>query len=257
MIDRAKATAGLLSLVALGVLGLGAALAGRLQGVGRVEAPSVLWDAPEFALTDQAGGTLSRTDLLGTVWLASFVYTNCPDFCPLVTRRMAEIRDDLAADGVLGSHVRLVSITVDPARDTPAVLREYAAGFGADDPARWAFLTGEPERVRAVVEAGFKLPATPASDPHAAPMDVHGDGPTHGATSQARGPKDAAAGDPAAAGEEAYAVLHSDRIVLVDAAGRVRGLYSATDPAEQARLDSELRMLLQDPGANRPGAPRR
>lgn len=207
---RTRTTGILLGLLALGVAGLGAALAVRLQGAGRTAPAPAYWEAPAFALTDQTGATLAREDLAGTVWLASFIYTNCPDFCPLITRRMARLRDALAADGLLGGRVRLLSITVDPERDTPEVLRAYATGFGAEDPREWAFLTGAPDAVRSVVVDGFKLPVLPPMRP----------------------------GD--------HTVAHSDRIALVDAAGRVRGLYSATDPAEQGRLDRELRALLRE-----------
>ncbi|HEX6938901.1 MAG TPA: SCO family protein [Longimicrobiales bacterium] len=230
MRDRAKLTAMLLTGVALTITGLGAAMAVRLQGAGRIDALPVLWEAPDFALTDQTGDTLTRADLAGTTWLASFIYTNCPDFCPLVSRRMAELRDELAAEDLLGSRVRLVSITVDPARDTPAALHDYAARFGGADPADWAFLTGEPAVVRAVVESGFRVPASPQAEA-AASAHEHG-----------------------AAAADGYTVLHSDRIILVDAAGRVRGFYSATDPAELERLRAELRFVLRSGPDRMPGS---
>lgn len=216
-----------LATIALLVTGVGAMVATRLQGTGRsaeATSPPAYWTVPDFALDDHVGGKLSATDLAGSVWLASFVYTRCPDFCPLVTQRMAQLRDTLAADGLLGTRVRMVSITVDPAHDTPEVLREYAAAFDGLDPAEWVFLSGEPEVVRALIEEGFRLPASVAGghDPTAASHD-------HGA----------ATGD--------YTVLHSDRIALIDSSGRVRGFYSATDPVDQDRLEHHLRAVLREP----------
>lgn len=171
------------------------------------------WDVPEFALVDQHGDTLRASELRGRPWVASFVFTKCTSVCPLITQRMAALRDSLAAQRVLGEEVRLVSFTVDPARDTPEVLREYAGRFGGSPPAEWAFLTGEPpEAVRAMIQEGFKLTAS------VPPEHEHGGGD--------------------------YQVMHSPRVVLVDAAGQVRGLYETTEPDAMERLGDDLRALL-------------
>ena len=107
----------------------------------------VIGPAPDFALTAQDGRTVTLRDLRGKAVAVAFVYTSCPDICPLLTAKMAEVQDDLGAD--FGTRVAFVSITVDPARDTQAVLRDYAEAMGAD-PAGWAFLTGPPETIRDV-----------------------------------------------------------------------------------------------------------
>lgn len=174
----------------------------------------VYWTVPEFALVHQQGDTLRTADLRGTPWVASFVFTSCTSVCPLITQKMAALRDGLAAEGLLGHEVRLVSITVDPARDTPEVLREYARRFGGSPPEEWAFLTGEPpEAVRAMIQDGFKLTAfVPPEHEH-------------------RG------GD--------YQVMHSPRVILVDASGQVRGLYDTSEPAAIERLQADLRALLE------------
>lgn len=180
---------------------------------GSTEALPVLWRAPDFALVDQAGDTLRTSDLRGTTWVTSFIFTNCASVCPLITARMAEVRDRLAADGVLGTEVRLISITVDPARDTVAALARYAKRFGDSPPSDWAFLTGSPpEAVRAMIEEGFKVGAY--LDPEAA---------------------DTAAN---------YQVTHGSRFELVDAEGRVRATYDATDPEAVERVLSDLRRVL-------------
>jgi protein SCO1/2 len=121
---------------ALGLLAASPALAhdagheARLPTVGR---------APDFALTDQDGRPRTLDDFRGKVLAVAFIYTWCPDVCPLLTAKMAEVQDALG--GELGRGIAFVSITVDPARDTPEVLKEYAEAHGAD-PAGWAFLTG-------------------------------------------------------------------------------------------------------------------
>lgn len=181
---------------------------------GGEEGPDVLWRVPEFALVHQGGDTLRASDLRGTAWAVSFFFTNCSGVCPLITSRMAALRDSLAADGLLGESVRLVSISVDPARDTVAALAEYASRYGDPAPSRWAFLTGSPpESVRSLIQEGFKVTA------HLPP-----------------GHAQSRAG---------YQVQHTPRVELVDRRGRVRGAYDATEPESMARLRADLRRILK------------
>jgi protein SCO1/2 len=121
-----------------------------LAGCGH-SAPPVLGTVPPFALTERSGRTVGTTDLRGHVWIADFVFTRCPDFCPLLTARMAELQRSLPA----GDDLRLVSVSVDPVHDTPEVLRAYAARTGAGD--AWLFLTGPRDDVARLVHDGFKL----------------------------------------------------------------------------------------------------
>jgi protein SCO1/2 len=107
--------------------------------------------APDFALPDTTGRLVRLSGLRGHVVLVSFIYTSCTDACPLVIQRMAVLGDRLERDG-LGARVLLLSITVDPTRDSPEVLARYAARFRAN-PARWRFLRDEPGRLEAVLAA--------------------------------------------------------------------------------------------------------
>jgi protein SCO1 len=103
--------------------------------------------APYFTLTSQDGAEVSLTDFRGKVVAVTFIYTQCTDTCPVLTPMMSFVQDRLLAD--FGKKIVFVSITVDPTRDTPEVLKAYAQAFGADL-GGWAFLTGSAENIRDV-----------------------------------------------------------------------------------------------------------
>jgi len=103
--------------------------------------------APDFALTSQDGAEVTLESLRGKVVAVTFIYTWCPDVCPMLTDKLARVQDELGAN--FGVNVAFVSITVDPERDTPEVLSDYAAAFDANL-AGWSFLTGDLAAVREV-----------------------------------------------------------------------------------------------------------
>jgi protein SCO1 len=116
------------------------------QGDDNARLP-VIGPAPPFALTSQDGKPMTLAELRGKVVAVTFIYTGCPDICPLLTEKMAQVQDELGPN--LGSKTAFVSITLDPEHDTPEVLREYAQLWGAR-PEGWTFLTGSPEAIRDV-----------------------------------------------------------------------------------------------------------
>lgn len=95
-----------------------------------------LFAVPEFTLTTQANQPFGSRQLGGKVWVVDFIFTQCQGMCPLMTRHMFDLQRNTA-----GSAVQLVSVSVDPENDTPAVLAGYAAANKADT-SRWHFLTG-------------------------------------------------------------------------------------------------------------------
>jgi protein SCO1 len=104
--------------------------------------------APAFSLTSQNRMPVALADLRGKTVAVTFIYTSCTDTCPVLTALMVHVQDKLGRD--FGEKIVFVSITVDPERDTPEVLKEYADTFGADLKG-WAFLTGAPATIRAVI----------------------------------------------------------------------------------------------------------
>ncbi len=119
--------------------------------VAAVEATAV--SVPDFNLMDQRGEPLALTDMVGKIWVADFIFTNCPTICPAMTSEMARLQSEFVADPIY-----FVSFSVDPERDTSEVLSRYAAEYGADD-RRWHFLTGEKEHIYELAKDGFSLAA--------------------------------------------------------------------------------------------------
>jgi protein SCO1/2 len=104
----------------------------------------------EFELVDQRGRAFGTDQLAGKVWIADFIFTSCPDVCPVLSSQMANLHRRIDR-----SDVHFVSITVDPEHDTPERLREYGRRYGASE--RWHFVTGEPETVRRTVIDRFRM----------------------------------------------------------------------------------------------------
>ncbi|MCY4553151.1 MAG: SCO family protein [Candidatus Poribacteria bacterium] len=117
----------------------------------RTEAVAV--NVPDFSLTNQKGESLGLSDMAGKIWIADFIFTNCPTICPAMTQEMARLQSEFVADPVY-----FVSFSVDPERDTTEVLTRYAKAYGADD-RRWHFLTGDKAHIYQLAEQGFSLAA--------------------------------------------------------------------------------------------------
>jgi protein SCO1/2 len=116
--------------------------------------------ALDFALISQDGVPVALVDFRGKVVAVAFVYTSCPDVCPLLTEKMAQVQDALGPD--FGAKIAFVSITVDPERDTPDVLKQYAQTFDANT-GGWSFLTGAPAVIRDVTR-GYGVAVTKTAD---------------------------------------------------------------------------------------------
>jgi len=160
-----------------------------------------LYPLPDFSLTDQTEKTVTLADLKGKVWVADFIFTNCGGTCPMMTDKMRRLQEALPAE------IRMVSITVDPGRDTPKALAAYAAEHGATRE-RWLFLSGDKQSLYDLCVKGFKLP-----------LDESG-------------------------GTAAEPIAHSTRFVLVDKGGEIRGYYNGTEEQDLRRLAADAKQLL-------------
>jgi cytochrome oxidase Cu insertion factor (SCO1/SenC/PrrC family) len=161
----------------------------------------VLYPVPAATLTTHTGESLNLDRVKGRVAVYDFIFTHCAATCPVMTASMSSLTKTLESP-----RLQFISITVDPARDTPAALRQYAQGVRSD--ARWIFLTGERDAIVDLSVKGFKL----------------------------------AAADPGAGAE---AILHSTRFVVADASGMIRGYYDGTSSADMKRLARDVRALLR------------
>ena len=166
------------------------------------------FEVPKFTLTERSGQPFDSASLAGKVWVADFFFTSCHGTCLMLSNRMKEIHQATAKSG----DVRFVSISMDPATDTPDVLRKYAASLGADD--RWSFLTGERAAIFDLSITGFKLALADA--------------------------------DGVSVKEK---IIHSTRLVLVDRHGWIRDYYDGVSdkPEEKERLLADIQRLLNEP----------
>jgi len=190
----------LLALTLVAIVALAVANVLR-SGAGADEPLPVLGEVPPFELTSATGETVTRDDLAGAPYVVDFVFTRCVTSCPVLTHRLRGVGEGL----VEGEAFRRVSISVDPAHDTPAVLRAFQEE--RDLPEAWWFLTGEPDAVLSLVVDGFHLAVEPDT------------------------------------GNPADPIAHSTRLVLADGDHRIRGYYDGLDPEAVATLDRDLRRL--------------
>lgn len=119
----------------------------------------VLGTAPDFTLESAHGGMVDFEDSDGKVRLIEFIYTHCPDICAPTTMAFARMQEMVAEKG-WSDKVQFVTVTFDPERDTPEVLRAYSAQVGADLE-NWWFLRGEREVVDQIMRPfGFYVQET-------------------------------------------------------------------------------------------------
>jgi protein SCO1/2 len=175
-----------------------------LPSCGPVAEVPVWGTIPDFGLVNQSAENYGSAQLEGRTWIADFIFTQCPGRCPMLTREMSRLQTELHGRG--WNDVMLVSISVDPANDTPEALTAYATKHGAKQEG-WQFLTGTRDGIWSLSVEGFKLPVQEIEDT--------GSGP----------------------------ILHSNRFVLADGRRQIRGYYDAFDEDDRAKLLRDLEIV--------------
>ncbi|NJC27574.1 SCO family protein [Neolewinella antarctica] len=159
----------------------------------------------DWTFVDQLDRPISNTDLRGKVHIVDFFFTACPTICPKVKGQMLRIEEEFADD----PDFALVSFTVDPKRDTPERMKDYATKLGITDMDRWRFVHGDKFEIYDLDAEYLSIAEENANAP---------------------GGFD-----------------HSGYIVLVDRDGFVRSYASGLDPAEVDFLMDDIRLLLDQP----------
>lgn len=169
----------------------------------------VVGTVPAFTLTERSGKPMGLDTLRGQVWIADFIFTHCAGPCPLMSAQMAKLQEALKSV----PDVTLVSFSVDPGRDTPAVLTEYARKFGAN-PTRWLFFTGDKAKIYELANRHFLVSALENTGPDRQPDED--------------------------------SIIHSTMFVLVDRQARIRGHYDGTDTNRVQALVRDAQLLLRE-----------
>lgn len=158
----------------------------------------VLFELPDYKLTNSFGRPFGSEDLEGRSYIANFIFTNCPSTCPGQMEKTQKIQKRIRG---LGTKIGIVTFSVDPENDTPQVLHKYARNLRAN-PHVWTFLTAEDRtEIRDLLVDGFKVPMGELEEVEAV-VDREK--------------------------VSVWDIVHSERFALVDSQGRVRGYYSTT-----------------------------
>lgn len=162
----------------------------------------------EFTFTDQNGRPYGSKDLRGKIYVAEYFFTNCGTICPKMTAQMERVQEKFKGN----KDVRIISLTVDPANDTVARMKEYAAMHNADGD-QWHFLTGTQEELYKAARRYFFV---------LKPAEVKNQG------------------------DVGSDFIHTNNFVLIDRQQRIRGYYDGTSPLEVNQLMKDMDRLLAE-----------
>ena len=200
---------------------------GSLMACGDDDAPELVGTdlqelpSPGFALVDQREQPVSLTDLRGQAVALTFIYTSCPDVCPMIATKMRDAYQQLSPDD--REQVALVAITVDPERDTAEALRAFTDKQGLTDTPQWYALTGERAELAPVwknygIEPGDFVHEANHAEGHATvPAEEH-------------------------ASPSPEMLAHTDAIYFIDPEGRERALLRSD--ASPATIAENLEVLI-------------
>ena len=160
-----------------------------------------------FAFTNQEGKAVTQEDVKGKVYVVEFFFTTCKGICPKMNENMSKVYE--AYRGV--EDFKILSHTVDPKKDTVQAMKAYSMRFDAD-PKQWMFLTGDKKELYDMARYSYIVTAVDDT----ASVDIESD------------------------------FIHTDKFVLVDRTGQIRGQYDGTDMASVNQLISDIKDLMKE-----------
>lgn len=161
---------------------------------------------PAFKLIDQDSQLVDQSVVKNKIYVADFFFTRCGTICPKLSSQLTRVQDIFQEN----PDIVFLSYTVDPEHDRPKQLKEYAQKYSAI-PGKWYFLTGSKSEIYDLAMHGYYLPVVDKNVPEGKPDETF---------------------------------IHSQKLVLVDKQGIVRGFYDGTDKVDVDRLVLEIRVLL-------------
>lgn len=171
---------------------------------GKTVTDTLYHSIPSFTFTNQFGDTVSEQVVKDKIYVADFFFTSCPTICPVMKKNMLKVYKSIQNT----DEVAILSHTIDPVHDTPAVLLKYTEDLGiAGD--QWLFLTGEKSDIYGIAQKGYFIAANE-------------DGKAPGG------------------------FIHSGAFTLVDKEKRVRGVYDGTDDESVKKLISDIAILQKE-----------
>ncbi|CAH0997017.1 hypothetical protein EMA8858_03154 [Emticicia aquatica] len=173
-------------------------------------ADTVFHKIPTYELVDQKGQKFSSARTKGKIYVADFFFTRCGTICPKISNNLTRIQSIFSAD----TNVIIVSHSVDPKHDSSAVLQKYAQKYDAKY-GKWYFLTGDKKILYDIAIKGYKLPVADASDYDKKIKEV----------------------------DETF--IHSEKLLLIDKEGYIRGIYDGTYSLDVERLIGEIKVLTE------------
>jgi protein SCO1/2 len=168
-----------------------------------VNGDSIYTTIPDFSFLNQDSIAVTNQSFDGKIRIADFFFTSCPTICPKLAKQMLRIYDKFKSD----DRVRLISHTIDPKRDTPSRLKQYAQKLEVAAP-KWQFVTGNKKALHEI-----------ANDYYSIALD----------NADAPGGFD-----------------HSGRIILVDKNRHVRAFCDGTDPISVEKFMEDIELLLSE-----------
>ncbi len=161
---------------------------------------------PAFSFTNQNGQTVTEKDFLGKITVVDFFFARCPDICIELSSQLVRVQEAFQER----SDFKILSHSVDPEHDSVKVLKDYAQRYGAKD-GFWTFVTGPKDALYTQARCGYLVPVTEPKQ-QAKPTDY----------------------------------IHTEKIILVDKEGRIRGYYDGTKELEVDRLIAEAQLLMKE-----------